>query len=167
MGKVNFRQFVWGVVIGAITVGIAGVAYKVGYDRGEESAREVLGEETESEKELEVNPDAVSIYIRENCETVEENKEQEGKEVRGYCVVPNEGESAFDVMTRLAEEPEFSFDYVEYDFGNMITEINGGSVDDTEFWSFYVNGEMSMSGVSGYLVQVGDELGFVIEEIEM
>jgi len=49
-----------------------------------------------------------------------------------------------------------------------VTSVNNYLPDvSKEFWSFKINGELSMVGVSDYMVQEGDELGFMTDTVEM
>ena len=46
-----------------------------------------------------------------------------------------------------------------------VIEINGRKADDSkkEFWSFYVNGKMSLVGAGSYLLKNGDKIEWKIE----
>lgn len=161
---VDRQQIVWGAIVGVITVGLMAVSYYVGIKRGEEK-EDVLGEESVQE----IQEREVYIAVRSDCSDYEEtSKVKDGKEVRKYCVNYQE-ESAFAVMKRLVDEDtEFSFDYDESDFGAFITSINNYHPDiASRFWAFLVNGEVSLVGVSDYMVIDGDELGFRVEEVEL
>jgi hypothetical protein len=158
MGKFNIKQFVWGIVIGIITVGLMFVSYRVGFDSGEEK---VKGEE------VVVDQEELYITVKTDCSDVSSDENEEGEEVKRYCASYNEGESAFEVMKRVEEENEvFTFAYEESDFGVFVTSVNNYHPDtESKFWSFLINGEMSMVGVSDYEVLEGDELGFKVEEV--
>jgi hypothetical protein len=166
MGQsIDRKQLLWGVVAGVITVVLMVASYFVGLKRGEEGEEEILGGTTEQG----IEDREIVIAIRTDCSGYETGTTmEEGKEVRKYCVIYEEGKNAFDVMKKLSEENEnFSFDYEESDFGVFITSINNYHPDVADrFWAFVVNGEMSMVGVSEYEVIAGDNLGFKVEEVE-
>ncbi len=105
-----------------------------------------------------VNVSMVSIYI---------NIDNDNKGNKTYDIEFKEDETAFDLLTRLENnDKDFSFSYKEYDFGNMITEINQRKVDDKEeFWQFSVNQKVSDKGVSDYKIKQGDVIMFSIEKI--
>lgn len=161
--KVNLRQFVWGVVAGVITVALMAVSYKVGLDQegGEvEGEKNILAEEFEERE--------IYISVRSDCSNFEEEVIiEEGRNIKKYCASYVEGESAFDVMKKLVDEDsDFSFGYDENDYGVFITSINNYHPDiESKFWSFLVNGEMSMVGVRDYTVSDGDDMLFKIEEV--
>jgi hypothetical protein len=159
-GIVN-RQLMWGVIIGVITFGFMAAAYYIGTKRND--VQEVKGEvtvATDREIEIAVLPDC-STYSNEQL--VEESMVTDK-----YCVVYQEGESAFDVMKRLdSERDNFSFAYEESDFGVFITSINNYHPDiNTRFWAFLVNDELSLVGVDGYKVKEGDQIGFKVEDVQ-
>lgn len=88
-------------------------------------------------------------------------------EVKEYELDVHDGESAFDVLKELQRTSEdFSFAFSESDFGAYITGVNGYSPDaSTHFWKVVVNGEDSQVGVSDLMLEEGDTLEFVVEEI--
>lgn len=163
MGQsIDKRQLLWGGIAGVITVGLMAAAYFVGVNVGENKEEEVLGEA------VEVVGKEIYIKVASSCEEYKTGSTSEGgKEVHKYCVVLEEGKSAFDVMKKLEEEDEkFSFSYDESEFGVFITSINNYHPDVADkFWAFLVNGEMSMVGAGDYQVNDGDELGFQVEEV--
>ncbi|MCD4761162.1 DUF4430 domain-containing protein [bacterium] len=68
--------------------------------------------------------------------------------------------TALDVFNLIIEEDGVVIGTTEYDFGIMIDSIDGvgEDVDDGKYWSFYVNDEMSMVGVSDYVVNDNDQI---------
>jgi len=162
-GGIDKDQLLWGVIAGIITVGLMSISYYVGMKKGGEE-EEVLGEIV-----AEIEEKEVYIALKSDCsEYKEEDSIEGGKEIKKFCVEYKEGESAFGVLKRLDRESEdFSFSYDESDLGVFITSINNYHPDITsKFWAFLINGEMSIVGVSDYIVREGDELGFRVEESE-
>lgn len=47
-----------------------------------------------------------------------------------------------------------------YDFGDMVTGIDGVVATETKFWIFLVNGKEATVGAGVYQVKVGDTVGF-------
>lgn len=161
--KLDLRQFVWGVIAGVITVALMAISYKVGVDQEKE---EVAGEKDILTEEFEERE--VYIAVRSDCSDYKEEViVEEGRNIKKYCTSYQESESAFDVMKKLVNENSaFTFGYDENDYGIFITSINNYHPDiESKFWSFLVNGEMSMVGVKDYIVNDGDELLFKIEEV--
>ncbi len=75
-----------------------------------------------------------------------------------FNLVPEENETAFDYMTRLAAaDPEFSFEYSDSSFGKFVTAVNGIAADSTsEFWELSVNGNPAAVGISDLVLAEGD-----------
>ncbi|WP_442599672.1 DUF4430 domain-containing protein [Neobacillus sp. D3-1R] len=51
-------------------------------------------------------------------------------------------------------------------FGKMITSINGLAGEGTNYWAFYVNGQMATVGADSYKLQAGDQISFQYESWE-
>ncbi|MBD3280015.1 DUF4430 domain-containing protein [Candidatus Dojkabacteria bacterium] len=83
-----------------------------------------------------------------------------------YEASVQEGATAFDVLTNLAETTDFRFAYDEFDFGVMITSMVGTEPSDNQFWKFQINGEDASVGISDYQIKEGDSLKFVLDEIQ-
>lgn len=77
------------------------------------------------------------------------------------AIVPK-GTNAFDAMQEIAD--------VEFqDFGAMgvmVEAINGVKPEQNEFWKLFVNGEESMSGISGITIEEDIAIEWKIESIE-
>ncbi|MDP4163964.1 MAG: DUF4430 domain-containing protein, partial [Bacillota bacterium] len=50
--------------------------------------------------------------------------------------------------------------YNQYNFGKMITSINGVQAQGSDYWGFNVNGKMATVGPDSYQLQNGDEISF-------
>lgn len=72
-----------------------------------------------------------------------------------------QNETASDMLVKTLGESNVGFTH--YSFGDMVTGIGGLNADDSHFWAFYVNGEMSMTGSGDYVVQAGDRISFQYE----
>lgn len=68
---------------------------------------------------------------------------------------------AFDLLRESAEVV-----YDEYDFGVMVTSINGMAVDDDHYWALYVNGEYASAGADQTVLATGDTMRWVYETID-
>lgn len=53
--------------------------------------------------------------------------------------------------------------YEQYDFGKMITSINGIKAEGTNFWAFYINGQSASVGADSYQLKAGDQISFQLE----
>ncbi|PIY80221.1 MAG: hypothetical protein COY80_03955 [Candidatus Pacebacteria bacterium CG_4_10_14_0_8_um_filter_42_14] len=69
--------------------------------------------------------------------------------------------NAFDLLKESAEVT-----YDEYDFGVMVTSINGMAVDDDHYWALYVNDEYAMQGADQTVLATGDTMRWVYEKID-
>lgn len=49
--------------------------------------------------------------------------------------------------------------------GKFVTSINGVESDSKNFWAFYLNGELATAGASHTILEAGDTISFVYEEI--
>jgi len=157
------KQLLWGIIAGVITVGFMAVSYKVGLDKGK---GEVKGEETVIAEEI--TEREVYIEMKDNCSDFEEvDVLEDGKSVKKYCAVYVEGDNAFKVMKKVENNSDnFTFGYDESDYGIFVTSINNYHPDtESQFWSLYINEEMSMVGVADYMINSGDEIMFKLEEV--
>lgn len=81
-----------------------------------------------------------------------------------YEVEIESGVMAIDVLAKLDERDDFSFEFSEDpSFGVYPKAFNGVKAQENEFWQFQVNGQSSNLGVSSYEVKNGDELSFNLE----
>jgi len=53
-----------------------------------------------------------------------------------------------------------------YDFGDFVTSINGITPDSNQFWSMYVNGEMSQVGAADYETKSTDTIKWQIDLVK-
>jgi len=85
--------------------------------------------------------------------------QEEGK------VVSYDGEEGISALVTLKSLATVTTDMS--DFGEFVTSINGVSADgSTEFWGFYVNGEMAKVGAGSYIAKAGDAIEWRIEKVE-
>jgi hypothetical protein len=86
---------------------------------------------------------------------------------KNYSINFQDGESVFDALKRLqSKDSNFKFEYKQYDFGFMISSMNGETPDSSHFWKFQVNGADSAVGISDYKVKEGDKITFVMDVIQ-
>jgi LPXTG-motif cell wall-anchored protein len=62
----------------------------------------------------------------------------------------------------LGDQLEFS----ESEYGKMITSINGVKMEGTNYWAFYVNGQMASVGADKYELKANDQISFQYESWE-
>lgn len=72
--------------------------------------------------------------------------------------------NAFQLLQVVMGPDKVVFD--TYDWGKMITSINGIVADDHHFWGFYVNGKMAPVGADSYSLKPGDEISFKLDSME-
>lgn len=94
----------------------------------------------------------------------------DGKDVLAMTAVPiKNGDTAFDVLKKAAEQHKLDVRYTEYSFGVTIDQI--GTIapkwdPDHEYWGFFVNGKYSDLGASSYKVKPGDDVLFKVVKDE-
>jgi len=71
-----------------------------------------------------------------------------------------DGQTAFDLLKESAQ-----IEYQEFDFGVMVSEINGVATDDKHYWGLYVNDEYATAGASETVLKSGDTMKWIYEEI--
>ncbi|OLS40312.1 DUF4430 domain-containing protein [Bacillus sp. MRMR6] len=57
-------------------------------------------------------------------------------------------------------------EYLDTQYGKMITSVNGIAAEGTYFWAFYVNGQSATVGADSYQLQAGDEISFKYQSWE-
>jgi LPXTG-motif cell wall-anchored protein len=71
--------------------------------------------------------------------------------------------TAFQLLQAvLMDQLEFS----ESEYGKMITSINGVKMEGTNYWAFYVNGQMASVGADSYELKANDQISFQYESWE-
>jgi len=165
MKDLKSNGLLFGLLIGIFFIIIIFSAYKIGYDNGYKKAEDRLSIETT--ETIEFNKQHVYFKVSENCERVEDVQKMDNDEnARFYCLTYEDGKTAFEYLSKLKEESSFDFKYNEFEFGVMISEVNGlAPVEGSEFWSMLVNDQMSMEGVSTLKLNLDDVLLLKIEKI--
>ena len=70
------------------------------------------------------------------------------------------GEFALDTLRSLAEVETQSSD-----FGEFVSSIDGRAADaNSEYWAFYVNGQLAPVGAGAYSAQAGDRVEWKLEQ---
>lgn len=68
--------------------------------------------------------------------------------------------TALDLLERLALEEGFSLVIERSGLGEYISGIGGKVADESHFWAFLINGEMSQVGAGDYQLVDGDTIEF-------
>lgn len=132
-------------------------------------------EADQSNKDLREETENVSSYPTESQGESEETQNQiqltveaPNSEKASYTATFEQGTSAFGLLEELNNKDDsFDFKYDEFDFGVFITAINGFKPDSTkQFWKFQANGKDAQVGVADYEVKQGDQLNFVVDNIQ-
>ncbi|NCN82460.1 MAG: DUF4430 domain-containing protein [Candidatus Pacebacteria bacterium] len=71
-----------------------------------------------------------------------------------------DGQTALDLLKESAQ-----VEYQEFDFGVMVTSINGVAADEKHYWGLYVNDEYATAGASETVLKTGDTMKWIYEEI--
>ena len=75
-------------------------------------------------------------------------------------VATRDGQTALDLLKSSAQ-----VEYEEFDFGVLVSEINGLAADDKHYWALYVNDEYATAGASETVLKTGDTMKWMYEEI--
>lgn len=86
-------------------------------------------------------------------------KDNKPKEFKDVAFIDNP--NAFQLLQTVAGRENVSF--VQYDFGKMISSINGLEATNTSFWGFYVNSEAQMVGAESHPLKNGETVEFKYE----
>lgn len=80
-------------------------------------------------------------------------------DTQSYTVDDSNEILAYDLLAKLdIENEEFSIEYKQYDFGRMISKVNGVEPSSTQFWNIKVNGTDAQVGVDDLILNEGDVL---------
>lgn len=72
-----------------------------------------------------------------------------------------EGKTAFELL-----KSQHSVEANHYDFGDLVSSIDGITPDKNHFWAFYVNGKFSDVGASAYVTKSSDVIEWKLEEVK-
>jgi len=138
--KNNIIKIIVGVIILAVII-LAGVLWQNNNEDNNSNTTESTNTTVEETDEISI------ITIIDSGDT----KTSYDKNV-------SSGTTALEVLNLVSEEDGIVLGTTEYDFGIMIDSIDGvgENVDDGKYWSFYVNDEMSMVGLTDYTVSDND-----------
>lgn len=80
-------------------------------------------------------------------------------EISSYTVDDSDEILAYDLLAKLeGEDKGFAIEYKQYDFGRMISKVNGVEPSSTQFWNIKVNGTDTQVGVDDLILNAGDVL---------
>lgn len=79
-----------------------------------------------------------------------------------YTMTAQEGETAMAVTEKASQQYDLQLGVKEYSFGKMVESIDGLSADQSanQYWTLYINGQMSNVGASDYKVKSGDTISW-------
>ena len=72
-----------------------------------------------------------------------------------YDIALQPNATAFSVLDGVAR-----VEYAQYDYGKLVTAINGVGQDDNHYWLFFVNGGLPPLSADSYVVHPGDLVEF-------
>jgi len=92
----------------------------------------------------------------------------DGDDIQSVQLVPTttieykgqDGKNALELL--LASH---QVEYKHYDFGDMVTTIDGITPDSSHFWALYVNDQFSQVGASAYITKSTDTLRWQIDAV--
>ena len=126
--------------------------------------KEFVGNDDSTEKDEQTTQESIlAESTAKQIEVVVDN----GDQVETYATDYSSDMNAFDFLEKLQNENEdFTFGFTEFEFGAMVTEVNEEQPGENQFWKFQINGDDAQVGVSDYMVNEGDVLSFVLDEIQ-
>lgn len=112
---------------------------------------------------------AAYAYLNANEENNKQETQQEVSSVKiaskdSGKVVTYEGQNGKTAMELLKSGADVKTE--TFDYGEMVSSINGVTANDSQFWGFYVDGEMAPVGASEYTTKNGEEIKWLLEEID-
>ncbi|WP_062049409.1 DUF4430 domain-containing protein [Bacillus sp. JCM 19034] len=116
---------------------------------------------------VEVNDVLTFLYVDEFTETESVmlkvlNSDEENIYPNSWAINYIGEPTAFDLVKISVGRD--NLEYLEFDFGNMITSIYGEEPEENQFWSLIVNDIFSEVGASDYTLQPNDEIVFQLVE---
>ncbi len=72
-----------------------------------------------------------------------------------------EGKTALDLLKQY-----HTVETTTSSYGDFVTTIDGQAANSSQFWAFYVNGEMATEGAGTYVTKSGDRIVFKLSNIE-
>lgn len=153
----NAKVFLFALVATVVLAGGAILVTSLGNNNPYQPVETATGSQNSDVAGLEDQQQDVRVVITEA-----------GGDSTSYTLEYQEGESALETLQRLNNNPDrdFSFGTEEFSFGVFVTEFNGVKASDSQFWEFKVNGEPSSVGTADYVVARGDELEFVLSDLQ-
>lgn len=107
---------------------------------------------------LNANDDSNKQETQQEVSSVKVTSKDSGKTV---AYEGQDGKTALELLKNGADVKTQTFDY-----GEMVSSINGVTANESQFWGFYVNGEMAPVGAGEYKTKNGEEIKWQLEEID-
>lgn len=74
------------------------------------------------------------------------------------------GDTVWSVLKRLSDNGEITVESQQFDFGVMVTSINGISGEGSgKYWMYYVNDQLADKGSDQYTLKAGDTILWSLE----
>lgn len=70
------------------------------------------------------------------------------------------GTTALTILQQVGTANNLPVEIKHYDFGDLVTSIDGVAATDAKFWTFLINGKEAAVGAGAYQVKEGDTIGF-------
>lgn len=80
--------------------------------------------------------------------------------LRSFSATMEDGSTALELLEKVSTEQNIPVTTKVYDFGTLVTGIDGVEATEKEFWLFSINGESATVGASDYLLEAGDRIEF-------
>ncbi len=153
----KYKKAIFGLLIIILALGIVTFGIWYSYKKSQRSNK-ALREKTDAQVLTEENNKHRAIVL-----TISNGKEEKTYEIENQA----SDITVFNLMKGLKENTDdFDFEFKEYDFGIMITSINGIVPDEKHFWKLIINNKDASKGVSETKVKNGDKITFKLDEIK-
>lgn len=83
-----------------------------------------------------------------------------------YPTKADEGDTVFNLLRTVAAKESIPLEVQEYDFGALVTSIDGVENSEEFAWIYFVNGESGNVGADQKQFESGDEIEWKYTEIE-
>ncbi|MBI3956501.1 MAG: DUF4430 domain-containing protein [Candidatus Kerfeldbacteria bacterium] len=89
-----------------------------------------------------------------------------GDDTKEYRLTIESVTTALRLLENAAAENNFTIQTKTFDFGVLVEGIDGINADNSNFWSFYVNGVPATVGAGDYTLKDGDTVEFRYESLQ-
>jgi hypothetical protein len=82
-------------------------------------------------------------------------------QTQGVSYQGQDGKTALELLRN-----KYDVETTKYDFGEMVTGINGVKSSSSQFWAFSVNGQMATQGADSFITKSSDTISWKLENVQ-